>query len=295
VFNYFDALRCVRRIAFLFCWQASSSSRTREGGMKIAEQNDIYAPFLERVRRASTRVLLLDYDGTLAPFTIDRKRAFPYHEIPELVSEIMASGTRVVLVSGREARELLFLSGIHPQPEIWGSHGMERLHADGAYTVAPLAPEHKRALEAADHALRAAGLSDRMEGKPGSIAVHWRGMPHERQMRIARRVRDISTTAVRDSGLELLSFDGGLELRAPGKTKGDAVETILAEAGVGTAAAYLGDDETDENAFRAIKARGLAVLVRLEPRPTLADVWLQPPGDLIAFLRDWLAACGSER
>src|SRR5438128_10517394 len=87
------------------------------------------------MRHASTRVLLLDYDGTLAPFTPDRMRAFPYREIPELVSKIMRHNTRVVLVSGRPARELLFLSGIQTQPEIWGSHGLERLYPDAAYEV----------------------------------------------------------------------------------------------------------------------------------------------------------------
>src|SRR5438093_12115470 len=103
--------------------------------MKVAEQLDVCVSFLERVRRATSRALLLDYDGTLAPFTPDRTRAFPYREIPELVSQIMRHETRVVLISGRAATELLFLSGIHPHPEIWGSHGLERLYPDGAYEV----------------------------------------------------------------------------------------------------------------------------------------------------------------
>jgi trehalose 6-phosphate phosphatase len=91
-----------------------------------------------------------------------------------------------------------------------------------------------------------------------------------------------------------LPFDGGLELRAATKHKGDAVAVVLGEAGDQVAAAYLGDDQTDENAFRAIKGRGLAILVRGEPRPTMADVWLRPPDELVRFLRDWLKACGAE-
>ena len=69
---------------------------------------------------------------------------------------------------------------------------------------------------------------------------------------------------------------------------------ILGEIGPKAAVAYLGDDQTDENAFRAIKGRGLAVLVRIEPRPTMADVWLRPPEELGNFLRGWLTACGAE-
>jgi trehalose-6-phosphatase len=54
--------------------------------------------------------------------------------------------------------------------------------------------------------------------------------------------------------------------------------------------AYLGDDRTDEDAFHALRGRGLTVLVRDQPRPTLAEVQLRPPQELIQFFRDWLAA-----
>ena len=54
---------------------------------------------------------MLDYDGTLAPFVVDRTLALPYPEVPPLIVRIMAQGTRVVLISGRPVRELLLLSG----------------------------------------------------------------------------------------------------------------------------------------------------------------------------------------
>jgi trehalose 6-phosphate phosphatase len=263
--------------------------------MKIAEQYEICVPFFARLREASARLLLLDYDGTLAPFTPDRMRAFPYRDIPELISKIMGANTRVVLISGRSARELLFLSGIHPQPEIWGSHGAERLFVDGSYEVDEPEAQYRLALQTGRRALIADGLGERIETKPGSIAVHWRGLSPSHQHASEIAVRRIGEPLVKQHGLELLPFDGGLELRAPGKNKGDAVRTILAEAGRNVAAAYLGDDQTDENAFRAIKGRGLAVLVRPEPRPTIADAWLRPPDELLHFLRDWFQACGAER
>jgi trehalose-phosphatase len=263
--------------------------------VQVAERQSVYASFLEKVQRASRRVLMLDYDGTLAPFTPDRARAFPYREIPSMVSRIMQHKTRVVLISGRAATELLFLSGIHPHPEIWGSHGSERLLPDGTYEVdAPPQPQ-RAGLQIANKSLRACGLAARMETKPGAIAVHWRGLSLTEKSVIEDKVRRLSDSLINDHGLQLLPFDGGLELRAPGKTKGDAVSAILEECGKGIPAAYLGDDQTDENAFRAIKGRGLAVLVRPEPRPTLADVWLRPPDELESFLREWLAACGAEK
>lgn len=262
--------------------------------MSVAVHQDVCAIFFDRLRSAVVRVLLLDYDGTLAPFTADREHAFPYPEIPELVAGIMRTGTRVVLISGRPATELLFLSGIHPHPEIRGSHGSERLLTDGSYTVEPPSPNHQSALKTAAHSLRVSGLSSRTEIKPGGIAVHWRGLSASERVPIEAKVRSLFASAIEDQGLQLLPFDGGLELRAPGKNKGHAVTAILEEAGPESMAAYLGDDQTDEYAFRAIKGRGLGILVRSEPRPTIADAWLRPPEELARFLREWLTICGAE-
>ena len=69
--------------------------------MNVLERPITYAPFLEQLRSAPTRVLLLDYDGTLAPFCVDRTLAFPYPQVPPLIVRIMQTGTRVVLVSRR--------------------------------------------------------------------------------------------------------------------------------------------------------------------------------------------------
>lgn len=81
-------------------------------------------------------------------------------------------------------------------------------------------------------------------------------------------------------------------MRVPGVDKGSAVETILTEMGRGTAAVYAGDDLTDEDAFRAIKGRGLGILASEEFRSTAADLWLRPPEELLDFLDTWLATCG---
>ena len=51
-------------------------------------------------------------------------------------------------------------------------------------------------------------------------------------------------------------------------------------------------DLTDEDAFRAIALRGLAVLVRPELRETAAACWLRPPEELLEFLDRWKDACG---
>jgi len=263
--------------------------------MKAPERQLKYSSFLHRLRSAPARILLLDYDGTLAPFTADRGHAFPYSGVPALLVRIMAEGTRVALISGRPARELVLLSGIHPHPEIWGSHGLERLKPDGSYEVGALSHQHQAALRLAAKALRADGLERQMELKPGGIAVHWRRLNAWDAKDINTRVRRLWRPLLTDYSLTLLEFDGGLEIRVPGRDKGDAVQTILSESGRDAAVACLGDDPTDEDAFRALKGRGLTVLVRPQPRPTAADIWLQPPQELIRFLEEWIRASRGKR
>ena len=245
--------------------------------------------FYGRIASAAERVLLLDYDGTLAPFRIRPEQAAPYPGIVEVLIALKAGArNRVVIVSGRRAEEVAALLPPAARPEIWGAHGWERRLPDGGMQTAEPPPEVRRALRDA-HAraceIRKAGA--RIECKPASIALHWRGLP----VLTVARLRDQTDAAwrplVESGALDWLSFDGGVEVRARGANKGDAVDAVLAETGAGAAVAYLGDDLTDEDAFRAVKGRGLAVLVRAECRETIADIWLRPPHELLDFLGRW--------
>jgi trehalose-phosphatase len=262
--------------------------------MEALERQSVYQNFLERLSFTAERVLMLDYDGTLAPFQADRDRAFPYPEVPELLARIIGCGTRVVLISGRPARELMLLSGVHPHPEIWGSHGLERLKPDGSYEAASLPHEQVTGLQTAADVLADEGLENCIERKPGGVALHWRGLTPKDVQTVRARVLERWMPLLSEFPLNLQEFDGGFEVRIPGMNKGRAVKTILSESGPDAAVAYLGDDMTDEDAFMVLKGRGLTALVRPEFRTTSADVWLQPPEQLMQFLEEWRRACGGQ-
>jgi trehalose 6-phosphate phosphatase len=262
--------------------------------MKTLERQESYGLFLEQLSSAPARILLLDYDGTLSPFCANRELATPYPEVPPLLTRIMQTGTRVVLISGRPAREIVRLSGIHPHPEIWGSHGRERLRPNGAYEFTELPPQQQAGLSLAARSLRDQGLNRHLEMKPGGVAVHWRGLGGAAREAIKAQVNRFWLPLLDEYSLNLLAFDGGVEIRVSGPDKGDAVRTILGESSREAAVAYLGDDQTDEDAFRVLQGVGLTVLVRSQSRPTAADIWLQPPEDLICFLKEWVRASGGE-
>ena len=243
--------------------------------------------FTRRIARARERVLMLDYDGTLAPFHVRPELALPYAEASTALREIVrAGGTRIVVVSGRPADEVPPLLGLAPLPEIWGAHGRERLSPDGTRTVTAPDGDVRALLDRA--AGDVAGLrGTRVERKLASIALHWRGSSDEEAKRARDTALELWEPLTHEGRLEMLPFEGGIELRAAGHSKANAVAAVLAETSGDSAVAYLGDDLTDEDAFRAIKPRGLAVLVRPELRETAADVWLKPPHELASFLQRW--------
>ncbi len=248
--------------------------------------------FFGRLRAAPQCVLMLDYDGTLAPFRTDPARAAPYPGIPAVLDDIMQSNrTRLVIVSGRWIKTLLPLLGLKSRPEIWGSYGWERSLPDGGYSSAPVAAPAFAALASAEQWMSdLEQLGARCERKPASLALHWRGLANERIAEIRARIleRWMSLAATRELGWH--DFDGGIEFRVHGWNKGEAVKAIVAESGPGAVCAYLGDDVEDELAFKALPDTGLSVLVRGQFRPTAADLWLRPPDELHEFLARWRQA-----
>jgi len=246
------------------------------------------AAFWEKLARAKERILFLDYDGTLAPFRPERDQAVPYEGVRRHLDRIQRDRTtRLVVVSGRPAADLLPLLRLDQAPEIWGCHGIERLLPDGILSKTPLDEDQERGLRDAARWARENGFADRLEEKPACLAFHWRGLGFKRQQELGNAVHGAWSVVATRSNLQLQPFNGGLELRTGSRNKGTAVATVLDELGPDPAVAYLGDDFTDEDAFTTLGDRGLSVLVRQQWRPSGARVWIQPPGELLDFLLQW--------
>jgi len=249
--------------------------------------------FFERFADGSRPLLLLDYDGTLAPFRVDRFQARPWAGMRELLGQIQRQGrTRMAVITGRPAAEIAPMLGLNPPLEVWGLHGAERLYPDGRRELEQ-APEATQAkLEELREFLKRDSLGGLFEDKANGVVMHWRGASRQKAEQIERRTRELFEPLARMEGLALLDFEAGLELRV-GRNKGGAVEAILAETAKDAPVAYLGDDLTDEAAFRAVQRvgrGGLSVLVRREWRHTAADLWLRPPPELKRFLERWYFA-----
>ena len=252
----------------------------------------------QRLKSARTSVLILDYDGTLAPFVRERMEAKPYAGVSERLTRLaIIPEIRLAILSGRPVKDFSSLLPRKLNVEIWGSHGRERLCADGSYQTVPLNPIQKGYLAEFEKVITSEGFAFALEHKVGSLALHTRGLDGENANRIIKVVRNhYEALALREKSLSLewLSFDGGIEIRARGWTKGDAVASILAEFPSDVPVACLGDDQTDEDAFAMLHNRvnAASVLVRSQWKETAAKWWLIPPEELLAFLDRYLEVQG---
>lgn len=249
--------------------------------------------FFRSFTEGASPLLLLDYDGTLAGFRVNRFTARPWSGVRELIAEIQREGrTRIAVITGRPAHEVLTMMELESPVEVWGLHGAERLYPNGRRELEETSPAARQMLEELRERLSRDSLGGLFEDKPNAAVMHWRGHSAREARLIERRTRALFEPLAGIDGLSLLDFEAGVELRA-GRDKGGAVNAIIAEAGGGRPVAYLGDDLTDESAFRAVNeadAPHISVLVRHEWRETTADLWLKPPDELKMFLKKWATA-----
>jgi len=237
---------------------------------------------------APHRLLLLDYDGTLAPFHVRRAEARPSRRTMDLLERIASSGTTTTaVVSGRSLAELIGLIGRLPVTLI-GEHGWEVRRPDGHVEQYPLPPECAALLERAVALADVAGWGGRVERKRTALVLHTRdlaGAPADALLRAGQEAWS-PLTAPGDLGVERI--DGGIELRARHRDKGMAVRDLIAAAPTGSFAVYLGDDVTDEDAFRALRSTGAAIRVGPDDRDSQANGRLPSVDAVELFLARWL-------
>lgn len=233
-----------------------------------------------------TPAVFLDYDGTLTPI-VDRPEHALLPEEARRAVEHLAARYPVAVVSGRDlddVRALVGVGGIFYA----GSHGFDILAPDGSRHQK--ARGHLPALEAAEAELRPAleGIQGaRLERKRFAIAVHHREVSGEATAEVEAAV---DRAAAAHPELRKTGGKKVFELRpAVDWDKGKAVLWLLEVLGLDRGDAhpiYIGDDETDEDAFRAIRGRGLGIVVRGESdeQPTAARYQLGHPGEVARFL-----------
>ena len=244
--------------------------------------------FWDKLQSSSRAFLALDYDGTLAPFRTERMEAYPYPGIPDLLTRIRdTTGDMVAIISGRPSAEILRLIG-ERDFVIVGSHGYELRYPGSTTVVKEPEPQQLKGLKEAKLMMEKQIADGSLEVKVASIVFHTRGLPAMDAERLEDQVHAMWLDIVKNRNLAVRRFNGGVELIGKGWNKGDALRELLDLQPAGTFSVYLGDDVTDEDAFRVIKGRGLGILIGPKHKKSDADSCLKDIKAVKDFLESWL-------
>ncbi len=242
---------------------------------------------------------MLDFDGTLAPIAPTPDEAvLPDETRRELERLVESPVCSVWVISGRALNDLRAKAGI-PGITYVGNHGLEMVRPNEEPRSIDM-PQFQTMLERLKEEL-AARLAPFpgaiVEDKEHSLAVHYRTVAEEDRPRVKTAVHEAIAASGGEQEIELGAGSMVLELGPPtGCNKGTIVSSLLtseAPNGGGTSmfAIYLGDDATDEDAFKAMRGRGGGVLVGA-PRISYAEYYLKDPGEVLMFLRFLVGRCG---
>ena len=241
-------------------------------------------------------LVMLDVDGTLAPIVERHDQA----TVPEATQRAVAAlasraGVHVALVSGRSVAVARRMVGVE---RVWavGNHGSETMSPDGDLKIDPQVASFQPAVARVASTLEpliAMVPGVVLEDKTWTLSVHYRLADPG----VVPRLRGAIAELTRRHGLQLLEGKMIFEIRPPVRVdKGTAVIALAEQLGGlanGASILFAGDDTTDEDGFRVLRARvPAAVTIRVLDREsieTAAELSVAGTESMRQTL-EWLAA-----
>jgi alpha,alpha-trehalase len=231
--------------------------------------------------------VFLDYDGTLSPI-VSRPEQAVLSDSMRAVLRALATKLPVAILSGRDLEDVRRRVGIDAIVYA-GSHGFDIAGPRGLHKQ--MATEFLPDLDTAEKELH-----DVLDGIPGalverkrfSIAAHYRNV---NQNCVSEVQRLVDAAAARHPELRRIDGKKVYELLPDVDwDKGKALLWLLRTLdleGANVRPIYIGDDRTDEDAFRVLelKQRGVGIIVTEHPRQTAARYMLTDSSEVELFLR----------
>jgi trehalose-phosphatase len=237
-------------------------------------------------------VFFLDYDGTLTPIVSRPELA----QLPAGLRNVLKSLSLrfpVAIVSGRDLEDIKNLVQVDSMYYA-GSHGFDITGPEGKQAQYQKGRDYLPFLDRAERSLRD-WLRDipgsLVERKRFSLAVHYRLVGAENLDAVKNAVQRAAAQEPRlriTTGKKVYDFRPDINW-----DKGKALLWLMEMMGLGESKGtpvYIGDDVTDEDAFKAIKESGFGIVVGEESRPTAARFRLKNPEEVRRFLEGFLSA-----
>jgi trehalose-phosphatase len=240
--------------------------------------------------------IFLDFDGTLAPIAQTPAKAVIPRKTRRLLSSLARRAQiKVAIISGRSLKDVKRKMGL--KDIIYsGNHGLE---IEGTRVkFSPLISRgYKIALKTIKNALAKKLYPVKgviLEDKGISLSLHYR-LVNDRQILLVKKVfREAVKSYLKAGRVKLSSGKKVWELRPPLEwDKGKVVAWLLrsqkfARGKNKALPIYIGDDLTDEDAFKALKHRGISILVGSPLRSSSADFYVRNTSEVVRLLKNIL-------
>jgi trehalose 6-phosphate synthase/phosphatase len=213
--------------------------------------------------RASSRLLLLDYDGTMIPFAARPEQALPDDGLIALLRQLgMDERNTVTILSGRDRSFLAEHFGDLPLT-LSAEHGAWLRPAGGDWERSEYVSSHwknelKPLLES--YVDRTPGTS--LEEKEFSLVWHYRRADSELAAQRQSELREDLMYFTVNSNLAAMEGNKVLEVKNAGVTKG-AIATRLMDEAAAEFVFAIGDDVTDEDTFNSLPETAVTIKVGL--------------------------------
>ncbi|MDD5618219.1 MAG: trehalose-phosphatase [Candidatus Omnitrophica bacterium] len=236
-------------------------------------------------------LLLLDYDGTLTPIVENPRKAVISKEVKGLLQKLSRGPHRTLgIISGRSLKDIKNTVGI--KNIIYaGNHGLE-IEGPKIKFKSWVSPRLKSAIQniAADMRKRLSGIKGALvEDKGLTLSIHYRLIDKEDMPLFNNIISEVTNPYTLRDKIEVNSGKKVYEIKPPVKwDKGKVVLWLLARQQFisqkkNVLPVYIGDDITDEDAFKALIKKGLTVFVgRLGN--SKADYYLKDTKEVTKFL-----------
>ena len=250
-------------------------------------------PDFVKAAKVSHVLLLADYDGTLTPIAPTPVDAILSPEVRKKLTTLMKKPAfSVGVISGRaieELKSMVAIKGIYYA----GNHGLE-IEGPGLKYIIPGAEATRRIMAALARELEAAlkNISGIIIQEKGlSLSVHYRLVKPEETETVTAAVRRVTAPRVNRGEIIVYGMKKNWEIRPPVVwNKGKAAEFIGSEIKAKLRlprllTIYLGDDTTDEDAFRVIRQPdGWSVYIGPENETSAAGFYLDSPAEVEILL-----------
>lgn len=236
--------------------------------------------------------LFLDYDGTISPIADAPNRAVISKQTKGLLQKIaLRPNRKVAIISGRALEDIKNRIGLKNIIYV-GNHGLE-VEGPNIEFQYPLAPGYRSIIRNIDkglkHGLR--GLKGVLiENKSICLSLHYR-LAKKKDIPLIKAIfKGATLPYIVSEKVKMSSGKKLLEVKPPVNwNKGSVAKSLLAIQkdflkSKSIISIYIGDDLTDEDAFKALRKKEITIFVG-KPRASLAKYYLKNTSEVIKFLK----------